>query len=387
MSKSLDIQQVLCATSYLELPSRRIISSPFFEKPLRSYGIVAYCEETEKWLLVQRQHTPEFIITLRGSYRLSDIPRLVAGYSSLEFEKIQSLLRSLSVETPPGCGMFPSLFQATISNNERDLIYGATRFLEVVPIFRIECQKWIHRDSRPEWLWPKGRMHSTVSKPTYPHRNNHSPSGQVISDRQKKETPFRCALREFSEETGIIIHDCINPSELELSHKASTKDSPRLVSTTPLTESFRGSNGRIYETTCWVCVFSRSIEPPPIPDQNVPGEIGDCKWVTEEEAGILLSNSKYTMLREAHELIKGTTISPQKMDPSNYNPGSTSDLAVLDQPPKYHQRHVNPPETPKYRSPGSKIANRTNRRNSDLKEDIFDPSIIDNWQVVTRRRH
>lgn len=363
MLESLDIQQVLCATSYLELPSRRIISSPFFEKPLRSYGIVAYCEETKKWLLVQRQHTPEFIITMRGSYRFSDIPRLVAGYSNLEFEKIQSLLQSLSVESSSGYGTFPSLFRATISNNERDLIYGATRFREVTPIFRLECQKWSYRDARPEWLWPKGRMHSTSTKiSTY-----------GATDYQKRETPYRCALREFSEETGIVIHDLIDYSESDWSHETNVKDSPRLVSTTPLTESFRGSNGRIYETTCWVCVFSRSIEPPPIPDQNIPGEIGDCKWVTEEEARTLLSDSKYAMLREARELIEEAT---PKIELVQKEDRLVEPQPLLDQNPPILRTH----QTLRQRDP--KITHR--------KEDLHNSqnrSTVENWQVVTRRRH
>lgn len=339
--------QVLRATSYLELPSRRIISSPFFEKPLRSYGIVAYCEETKKWLLVQRQHTPEFIITMRGSYRCSDIPRLVAGYSNLEFEKIQALLQSLPFPCSDRCsdrsghnndyGKFPSLFRATISNSERDLLYGAFRFFEVAPIFRIECQKLHYRDTnlRPEWLWPKGRMHAP---PVYKH---YFPREQIVSDgdshdnRIKKETPFRCALREFSEETGITIHEGM--------------DTTRLISTTPLTESFRGSNGRIYETTCWVCVFPHSINPPPIPDQNIPGEIGDCKWVTEEEAHRLLSDSKYMMLREARKLIEDSSIT------ATPTPIETTPVEIKR---KIKCRH-------------HKISHRD----------------VDNWQVVTRRRH
>lgn len=331
------IDAVLSARSYFDLPSRRIIRSSFFDKPLRSYGIVAYCSETQRWLLVQRQHNPEYIITLRGSYRISDIPRLVMGYSSNEARQIYELTNSQEPRHPTtlrptsiwgstrGLSIaFSSLFRRTISESESDLLYGAARFDEALPLFRTALESLRKDDisipTKPEkdteWLWPKGRMHTIIPLGALPHnpgsRRNWPKrlvGGQASLHRSKgRETPFRCALREFAEETGIYL----NP------RPPTDEKQPYLVSTKPLVESFRGSNGRVYETTCWIYVFPVEITPPPLPNQDIPGEIGNRKWVTQEEARLMLSENKYAMLQSAQQVIERNmnklpilTVSPQ----------------------------------------------------------------------------
>jgi len=305
------LNKVLSVKSYRDLPNRLIISSPFCEKPLIAYGIIPYCKETQKWLLVKRRHSPEEIIMMRGSYRNAEIPRLLKGKSKKELLK--------DVETIANPNLFEERFRSTIGNVEKDLKYAMSRFEDAKDII-IKYLPQTEGLPDTEWLFPKGRMLTTY------------------------ETPHRCALREFHEESGIFIKE---PTESQQSDESggtkiseitpkTTEDSTSkykqddcwngnlssdpiigksidvisgdayLVSIRPLIDSFRAANGRVYETRCWIYIFPHEITPPPILDLNTPGEIGDRRWVTSEEAKVLLSPSKYLILQTAANLIANT---------------------------------------------------------------------------------
>jgi len=253
------ISQVKSAQTYQDLPHRLIINSPFCEKPLVSYGVIAYCQETNRWLLVKRRHSPEEITMMRGSYRNSEIPRLLKGKSKEELDRDRSSLQDES--------HFRNRFISTIGSSIKDLHYALIRFNEAKHIIQDHIIT-TEGESTTGWLFPKGRLYTIY------------------------ETPHRCALREFHEDTGISI-----------SPKGSSPYETHLVSTKPLIETFRAVNGRIYETRCWVYVFNKEITPPPIIDLDTPGEIGDRRWVSEVEAFNLLSPGKYQLLQSARKLI------------------------------------------------------------------------------------
>jgi 8-oxo-dGTP pyrophosphatase MutT (NUDIX family) len=155
---------------------------------------------------------------------------------------------------------FEALHRSIIYGFDRDIDYARTRFLESIPLLA-KLLPIVEGEPDTEWLWPKGRMYAT------------------------SETPHHCALREFQEETGITI-------------RGQHPISPR-----PLFESFRGANGRVYETRCWVYVFPDEVPPPPLLDLGQPGEIGDRRWVTNEEALGLLKPSKINILTLASRLL------------------------------------------------------------------------------------
>jgi 8-oxo-dGTP pyrophosphatase MutT (NUDIX family) len=306
-------EKVLAATRYGELPNRLILKSPFCDKPLISYGVIPYCQATRRWLLVKRRHSPEEIIMMRGSYRNAEIPRLLEGKSKTELAKDRATLADPS--------QFMSRFHATIGTNLRDLNYALNRFVEAKAIIA-DCLETISGQVDTEWLFPKGRILAAT------------------------EAPHTCALREFHEESGIRIHqsegdpsmdsrsvrgpsesnqpemlgtsppvdsesplgslDLVDPN-VEPPSLSQSMDSiignAYLISDRPLVDSFRATNGRVYETRCWIYVFPTEVQPPPVTQLDLPGEIGDRRWVTQTEARELLSPQKYQILENADRLI------------------------------------------------------------------------------------
>lgn len=262
--------------SYVNLPSRVIVHSPFLEKPLLSYGIVAYCRDTTRWLLVKRRNSPEFIITIRGSYRISEISRLVFGYSTDEIIRLKKVLTSFSSDCADSQRkIFRDLFESTIQyGHQHDIDYAELRLREARDIFE-NALKHFSGLTDTEWLWPKGRLLPNA------------------------ETPYECALREFNEETGISLQKLKGAPPSGLSTGVSRD--PYLLSPRPLKESFRGANGRLYETRCWIVIFPYEKHPPLL--QTSVGEIGDRRWVTQKEAASLLNSPKYHILKEAQRMI------------------------------------------------------------------------------------
>jgi 8-oxo-dGTP pyrophosphatase MutT (NUDIX family) len=158
---------------------------------------------------------------------------------------------------------FNALFYSVIWGNPSDLEYAKLRFTESLNCINLSKAHISSKTNSKGWLWPKGRLASNF------------------------ELPFHCALREFNEETGVMIGA-----------------DQSLVSSTPLIESFRGNNGRTYETHCWIYIFPEETALPDIEDLQSPGEIGERKWVSEEEAKILLRESKFLMLQDAKKTIE-----------------------------------------------------------------------------------
>ena len=288
----------LTRTAYTSLPGRVIISSPFLERSLVSYGIIAYARDTSRWLLVNRQNSPEFIVLVRGSYRLSEIPRLLPGLCVTEVDTLKRVLAAEQHWEP----LFSVVFRKTVDGSAKDYVYARTRFEEVIPLLK-ESLASMTGKQETEWLWPKGRLASA------------------------SEVPYRCAVREFSEETGVPLR-LSNNGALRLPLDASpigqagapspvgapcvapphsvgpaNTSPPVCINTSPLIESFRGANGRIYETRCWVIVFSQEIPLLPIENESRPNEIGARRWVTEQEARELLQPNKLKVLLEASRLI------------------------------------------------------------------------------------
>lgn len=247
-------EQVRKATNYSDLPHRIIQFNPFFQRPLISYGVVAYCPSTNRFLLVQRNNSPEFINYIRGSYRNSDLLRMVQGFSNAEAD--------LAIQLIAGVISLPILYRQVIGDQyttEEGYRYAQQRYQDSKLLMEKLLPQYQYQVEN-EWLLPKGRL---------------SPG----------ETGERCAQREFFEEAGI---------RLSSKHK--------LVSRKPLIESYRGENGRTYETRCWVYIFPQEIEPPTVTDPT--DEIGNRRWMTLEEAEKVLRPSKYKLLLEAKQMTK-----------------------------------------------------------------------------------
>jgi len=240
-------------SSYAELPSRLVIKSPFFTRSIVSYGIIAHAKDTNRWLIVRRKWSTSFILIMRGYYRNAYLDGFFSQITKTEADIISEFINNEDLGRSHFFSIFPSA-------SEEEFRYSIERAKESKEVMIFLMKDRIYRQY-PEWLWPKGKQIS--------HREN----------------PVECAIREFQEETGIILFG-------------------RILFCTMITEIFRNSSNRVYETKCWVCEMDKeeSVEKP----LNDDPEIGDRKWVTVEEAYELLDNSKMEMLRQAIKLINLT---------------------------------------------------------------------------------
>ncbi len=247
-----------------KFPKRLVVSNPFFYKSLESYGFIAYCQDTQKWLCVKRFRSAGYILSMRGSYREAEISILLKDFSVTEQNILLHILESEKCDEFPyyyikdfvhnSDKCIPKTILDTINYSRERLIRYRETFLDLL------------RKTKPlpdtEWMWPKGRLNGTMEK------------------------PLDCAIREFYEETGIRITDRKYENNF-------------IINSTPILEKYQGLTGRFYATQCWLLIFRSEIAPPKI---TKPGEIGDCKWMTEEEAKNKLSESKYFMLLKAKML-------------------------------------------------------------------------------------
>jgi 8-oxo-dGTP pyrophosphatase MutT (NUDIX family) len=117
------------------------------------------------------------------------------------------------------------------------------------------------------------------------------PKGRV----EGHETPYKCALREFEEESGLSAHVLGVPSVPDM-----------------ITESYTSFDRFVYETRCWV--FCIQTDEPALVQPGV-SEIAERRWCTQEEAQTLLSPSKYAMLLQAKSRIDSEILTPLLQKP------------------------------------------------------------------------
>lgn len=210
-------------------------------EPITSLGILAYkrTDSGIKWLLVRRRVSIGFIELMRGKYELHDedtISKLVD--QSTTDERYQMLTR-------PFTELWYDLWNGPATRRYHAEYEQARAKFEVLrsrgTLARIiagSMTAW----TEPEWGFPKGRRGTT-------------------------ETEIDCALRETSEEAGIQIGQL------------------RIISTDPIIEDYRGSNGIRYRHRYWLAEadpdLTVSLDPTNTIQQR---EIGDVRWFTEEEA-------------------------------------------------------------------------------------------------------
>ena len=66
--------------------------NPHRLKHICSFGIVAYCLVTERYLVVQRRYSANYLTFLRGAYRRSNLPRLIMGMCNDELKMIRRVI-------------------------------------------------------------------------------------------------------------------------------------------------------------------------------------------------------------------------------------------------------------------------------------------------------
>lgn len=217
-------------------PHRIILDTPFICKSTISYGLIVYAKNTKKWAIVQRRHSIEFMVFIRGIYRITHLPFLLSCIMETESANIQKCLHD-------GPDSFTTLYLNELHLPDEGLEYALIRMAESRNIVLNLLSKINLKENTLDWNWPKGRISYSIDPDT-------------------RESAFDCAIREFNEEVEINLPP------------------PIFISDTYLTETISTITGRNIESRYWIYILSEEI---PMPVTNDNFEVYDKQWVTTEK--------------------------------------------------------------------------------------------------------
>lgn len=210
--------------------------------PTVSYGLIVYAMNTRRWVLVQRKHTAEFLIFIKGHYRLVHLPLLICKFMPSEVEHIRAALDNLDY--------FSDLYQKILCQPADGLKEAQLRFsevLEVLPklLHAIDCTH-----NSLAWSWPKGRALIGVHK----------------------EDCITAAKREFKEEVEVEL-----PQNIVLSDQF-------------IKEEYTTIGGKVINAYYWLYIVSEEFAIPPL-DKHP--EVRDRGWYSLSESKKMLPNNLY----------------------------------------------------------------------------------------------
>lgn len=237
-------------------PRRVILEAPFNNKVITSYGLIVYAKDTQRFAIVQRKHSVEFLLFMRGFYRLSYLPMLLSCITENEASIIKECLSRDFL-------FFSKIYLEELNLNKDGLFYAYFRIKELESIIFNLLLKLDLSNNQLSWNWPKGRINST---------NN-------------KESCFDCAKREFIEETEINL-----PPPLYVSSNYINK----------ITKTF---TDRGIESRYWIYIIPNEIEMSQ-PKHNV--EVSNRLWADVKTCKTLVNQND--ILDEAIEIINKATV-------------------------------------------------------------------------------
>lgn len=213
--------------------SRLILDTPFSTRSTISYGLIVFAKDTGKWAIIQRKHSVEFLLFIRGSYRLTYLPLLLSCITKDESLMIEKSLKG-------GPSVFKNLYLNELDLCPQGLEYALIRMAESRNIVLNLISKLDLSKNILSWTWPKGSLH-------------------ISSNR---ETPFDCAKREFVEEVEIILPP------------------PLFISNSYISENIKTITGRNIESRYWIYVIPNEIQM--FPPKSHP-EVSNRMWVGTEK--------------------------------------------------------------------------------------------------------
>lgn len=230
----------LCDTKSSVFIPRLIIDTPFSNRTTISNGLIVYANDTKRFALIQRKHSAEFLLFVRGLYRISHLPILLSNITLQEANIINQCLIN-------GPEQFTQVF-TEINMDVDGLEYGLIRMAESRNVVTKLLKKLDLSYNQLSWSWPKGRLNISSTK----------------------ETPFECAKREFIEEVEINL------------------PSPLYVSDTYINENIRTITGRNIESRYWIYVIPNEI--PMSPPVSHP-EVSNRNWFDLPTCRKLVNNN------------------------------------------------------------------------------------------------
>lgn len=209
---------------------------------LNSYGAIVYSKDTKSLLIVQRKHSYEYLLLLRGMYRPSYLTQYVANLHSNEIQSIIDILHY-------GDQILEKLYHQ-LNLNFYNFNFALCMFIRCKDILIQLLQKTPGKELT--WSFPKG----------------HNNTFETIND---------TIAREFMEEVGINIP--------EYTHISSN------IIEDINTSLFNCTMHNYYV----VYIVSHMFELPPIMN-NI--EVQNSKWISEQE----ISNYKLLNTKALYDL-------------------------------------------------------------------------------------
>lgn len=221
---------------------RLIIDTSFPSKTIISYGLVIYSKNTKKIAIIQRQHTIEFLLIIKGTYRLAYLPLFVSKIVPEEAKVLRSIITDLS--------LLQDLFLNKLHLQPNDLNYSLLRLKQnKIFILKLLDKLDITKNKLP-WTFPKGRLQ--------------------ITSTNTKELPLDCAKRESSEELEIILPE------------------PLFVSNNYFTDVFKTTTGLIIESRYWLYIIPNEIT---LSQPLSHIEVSNRMWTDVETCQSLIGNN------------------------------------------------------------------------------------------------
>lgn len=231
------------------------------KEPITSYGLILFYHAKNEllFLLYQRRDNFEYMDFIRGIWgSQSQLPSMFSAMSAEERNRIRNytfeeLWDDLWVEH--NCRVYRDGF-----NRARK------KYSEIKERIPILIDETISNVRGTPWGFPKGK-------------------------KNYRETPYECALREFSEETRLSTTDIYRVRE----H--------------PFVENFKGSNGKPYATHYFLVQIDDHVAPEKyktphcIRESTVSEEASNVEWFTYDEAMNVLSVQRQGILDEAVNFI------------------------------------------------------------------------------------
>lgn len=230
--------------------------------PIVSYGLILFSTSNNEpmFLLYQRRDSYEYTDLIRGTYSNEErFKELVSCLCNEEKERLEKY-------------SFKELWDDLwVSHNTRLYYQGYEAAKRKFERYKDKIKE-VHSSSKmtlePPWGFPKGRK-------SY----------------NKKEADIECALREFSEETGL------------------STDSIKILNVKPFIEIYKGNNGASYKTEYFIgksddLMKIQKIETPQcIRNLTVSDEASDVKWVSAGQACLKLEPRRQVILKGVIHLI------------------------------------------------------------------------------------
>ena len=237
------------------------------KEPTSSYGIVAVrftASGTPEYLLIRRRDSLGYVDFLRGKYSLSNRPYVETLLNSMSQEELARLTTQPFDELWSRLWNYQNTRQFRLEHESAKRIFDT--FRTTGDISGKTLQRYIAEVTthwvEPEWGFPKGR-------------------------RSPHESEMTCALREFTEETGVA------SKHVHMSHHA------------PQLEEYTGTNNIRYKHVYYIATCNEEVEVH-VGNRVQTREVGDIGWFSYDDAMCKIRPSnpeKRGLFQQVHTLL------------------------------------------------------------------------------------